>query len=187
MTTVSVSVLHPPRCVKSSIQLQTCATSYCYNKCFYEGDEFTEVDKGNHGIEKFVWPCSDEYGFSRDPSEVYPIEPSVNATLNLSNLTLLHLQSNGFSDFVLHRLLRGASDYDFNQIGGGRNGNKEPCEPNGPGGHYCDGWNAFLEASFDFYKLKEMYQEEVCMDYDPQISMLFPLNDPSKEHHSNSH
>lgn len=76
---------------------------YCYNKCFYRGDECTEVDKGNHGIEKCLWPCSDEYGFSRDPSEVCPIEPSVNATFNLSNLTLLHLQSNEFSDFVFRR------------------------------------------------------------------------------------
>jgi hypothetical protein len=98
---VSVGLAPSPMC-----QIKYTASDlrhYCYNKCFYRGDECTEVDKGNHGIEKCLWPCSDEYGFSRDPSEVCPIEPSVNATFNLSNLTLLHLQSNEFSDFVFRR------------------------------------------------------------------------------------
>mmetsp|Transcript_4505 Transcript_4505/g.6884 ORF Transcript_4505/g.6884 Transcript_4505/m.6884 type:complete len:727 (-) Transcript_4505:134-2314(-) len=152
---------------------------YCYNKCFYRGNEFEGVDKGNHGIPEFLKSCIHEYGFWRDPSSdgVWPIatNSTVDATFNLSNLTLLHLQTNGFSDFVLHRL-RGASDKGFNRIDNGVD-DHEPCDPNENSGHYCDGWNAFVGVSFDYYKLKEMYQKEVCMNYDPQISMLLPLNE----------
>ena len=161
-------------------QLQYTASDkrhYCYNKCFYRGNEFKEVDKGNHGIPEFLRSCIEEYGLFRDPSSkrVGPIDlnSTVDATFSLSNLTLLHLQTNGFSDFVLHRL-RGASDKGFNQIDNGVN-DHTPCDPDGSSGHYCHGWNAFVGVSFDYYKLKEMYQKEVCMKYDPKISMLIPL------------
>ncbi len=146
---------------------------YCYNKSFYRGSEFDEVDKGNHGIEKYLWPCLDDYGFSRHPHKVKPIpvEPFANFTFTLSNLTLLHLQTNGFQDFVLHRL-RGASDNGFNNINP-----DEGCDNANNGGHYCDGWNSFVEVSFDYYKMKKMYQQEVCMNYNPDISMIFPIDD----------
>ena len=176
---------------------------YCYNKCFYRGKEFKEVDKGNHGIGEFLESCISEYDFSRDPSEVRlcnssylffcpeklipgivnsisitkqasPIDPSnEKIKFNLSNLTLLHLQSNGFADFVLHRL-RGAADHGFNRLGN-ESDDKEPCDPDATSGHYCQGWTEFLDAKFDFYEMKRMYLDQNCQQHDDSLSMLLPL------------
>jgi len=145
---------------------------YCYNKVFYRGHDFTGVTHGNHNPPNQVGPaCRQKYKFNKDLEDSFPIKSS-DGMYNLSNFTVIHMQSIEFSDFILHRL-RGASDRDFNKISKTK---KSACNPNGFSGHYCDGWLELLDVSFDFYKMKDIYKNTKC-NWDRRKTMLLPLHE----------
>jgi hypothetical protein len=145
---------------------------YCYNKIFYRGHDLTGITHGNHNPPNHVGPaCREKYKFNKDLENSSPIQSS-DGLYNLSNFTIIHMQSIEFSDFILHRL-RGASDKEFNKITKAKKG---ACNPYGSSGHYCDGWLELVDVSFDFYKMKDIYKKTKCK-WDPTKTMLLPLDE----------
>lgn len=176
--TTRTSTIHQPNVVsRSSSQCRLKYTvsdigHYCYNKVFYRGRDLTGITHGNHNPPNHVGPaCREKYKFNKDLEDSSPIKNS-DGLYNLSNFTIIHMQSIEFSDFVLHRL-RGASDKEFNKITKTKKG---ACNPYGSGGHYCDGWLELLDVSFDFYKMKDIYKKTKCK-WDPKMTMLLPLDE----------
>ena len=134
---------------------------YCYNKCFYKGETFTEVDKGNHASSQ----CRPKYRHSMTREGTFPIP--LNSTMyHFTNFTVLHLQSLHFSDFVA-QIIRGATAANFiNQQG--------RCPNQGNSNHYCLGFQAFKDVSFDSRRMRQIYEAKRCRHNvdDPQSQIL---------------
>lgn len=114
----------------------------CMDKSFVRGKDYFTTDTGNHHM--------------RTRNHKYTglmCSEGLSGLFERSDLLLLHVQSLGFSTWLVHGL-RGSADYGFNNLDGKCNGVN--------GIHYCWKWQKFYNAKFSPYELRKMYKEEMC-------------------------
>jgi hypothetical protein len=117
------------------------ATSSCFAKNFYRGDEFRFTDVGNHHGHISLKECQDK---------------GVEATYVQSNFVLVHFQVTTFADWLTHAL-RLASDRGFNRL------EKYECPPSHRlPYHSCPMFQDFKAMNFSIYEMRQMYRNRYC-------------------------
>ena len=141
---------------------------YCYNKCFYRGEFFKGVTKGNHAADdRSARSCRLRFKQAPTRNNTSPIAFDDNL-FYLSNFTVLHMQSLEFNEYVMH-VMRGATATKFNAL-------KENCPISGDSFQYCWDFQAFKNVDFDTEKMREIYDRKRCSyDKDDPESQLYSL------------
>lgn len=117
------------------------ATSHCFEKNFYRGDEFRFTDDGNHHGHISLKECQDK---------------GADATYVKSNFVLVHFQVTTFDDWLTHAL-RMASDMGFNRL------EKYECPPDWRlPFHACPMFQDFMAMNFSIYEMRQMYRNRYC-------------------------
>ena len=122
----------------------------CTSKCFSRGQDFFAVDTGNHAL-KTLKTATMLASWQLNPCSQSALQKSFDTD---TNLVLVHFQQLNFGEWLLH-ILRGASDYGFNNRPAGTS-----CAGNGV--HYCIRFQRMLNHNFSYHALRKSYFDQVC-------------------------
>ena len=138
---------------------------YCSNKCFYRGEFFKGVSKGNVASnDRDARACRLRYQQSALRNGTSPIAVD-DSLYYLSNFTVLKMQNLEFNEYIMH-IMQGSTATNY-----------DSCSKHVESFQYCWDFQAFKNANFDMNKMREIYRQNLCnYNEDDPRSKLHSLN-----------